>query len=215
MFVETRGVIDTVLIERLVEMVRGRINHTVEVRGKIDVLATTRDLMPIIPYAASLAHQGLLGCVEMMDLGGNDDLTKIPAVHLASLVSCVTEQVNIRNVTGFRSHLVTLLDGVKSKMLMITRQKLGSEETRALVRAMESRVEKVYLYINIDTNVLLEYSGQGKCKDLWCDKAIVNDDMLRELRTWATTRNWLMTQDAYNIFLLKKSEISILKNIMN
>ena len=206
MFVETRGVIDTVLIERLVEMVRGRINHTVEVRGKIDVLATTRDLMPIIPYAASLAHQGLLGCVEMMDLGGNDDLTKIPAVHLASLVSCVTEQVNIRNVTGFRFHLMTLLDGVKSKMLMITRQKLGSEETRALVRAMESHVEKVSLGagVTFDINVLIEYSGQGKCRELWCHKAIITLARYRELRTWATSRNWEVTRTEDMNVVMKK-----------
>ena len=64
--------------------------------------------MPLIPYAASLAHQGLLGCVEMMDLEGSDDLTEIPAENLASMVSCVTKRVNIRNVSGF--NLVTLLD---------------------------------------------------------------------------------------------------------
>ena len=171
-------------------------------------MTTERHLTTVLAYAASLAHQGLLGCVEKMQIVGNDDLTKIPAEQLASLVSRVTKCVII-------SDHMSLLNSVKSQELIISKQSLGSEETRALVRAMESRVEKVYLYINIDTNVLLEYSGQGKCKDLWCDKAIVNDDMLRELRTWATTRNWLMTQDAYNIFLLKKSEISILKNIMN
>ena len=133
-------------------------------------------------------------------------LTKIPAVHLASLVSCVTEQVNIRNVTGFRSHLVTLLDGVKSKMLMITRQKLGSEETRALVRAMESHVEKVSLGagVTFDINVLIEYSGQGKCRELWCHKAIITLARYRELRTWATSRNWEVTRTEDMNVVMKK-----------
>ena len=71
----------------------------------------------------------------------NVDLTSVPAEHLASLASSVTGRVSIRNVSG---DLVTFLDNVKSEQLVI-RQNLGSEETQALMQAMESRVKEVKL----------------------------------------------------------------------
>ena len=70
------------------------------------------------------------------------DLTSVPAEHLASLFSSVTMGVDISNVSG----LVNILDSVKSKVLTIISQSLGTEETQALVQAMESGVEVVRLY---------------------------------------------------------------------
>ena len=55
------------------------------------------DTLPEIANAASLAHHGILGSVKSMDLE-NVDLASIPAEHLASLASCVTEDVNIDNI---------------------------------------------------------------------------------------------------------------------
>ena len=77
-----------------------------------------------------------------MDLW-NVDLTSVPAEHLASLASSVTRMVTIENISG--CNLVTILDNVKSRVLNIPNQSLGSEETQALVQAMESGVEEVGL----------------------------------------------------------------------
>ena len=96
----------------------------------------------MITCAASLAHHGLLGSVEEIWLC-DVDLTSITPEHLASLISSVTGFVIIENVSG--CDLVTILDNVKSKVLYIYSQSLGSEETQALLRAKESRVEEVQL----------------------------------------------------------------------
>ena len=143
--------------------------------------------LPEITFAASLAHHGYLGSVEEMSLW-NVDLTSVPTDHLASFVSSVTWHVGIDNVIG--SGLVTILDNVKSHRLHIDGQSLGTEETRALVQALESRVERVRLRaVTLDIRSLMEYSGQGKCGvvEFYIDTAAEN-----QLRTWAqaTSRNW-------------------------
>ena len=96
-----------------------------------------------ITYAASLAHHGLLGSYKFHMLELRDDWTSVQAEHLASLVPAVMGHVNIKNVRG--CDLVTILDSVKCKWLNIKSQSLGSEETQALVRAIESRVVVVRL----------------------------------------------------------------------
>ena len=48
------------------------------------------------------------------------------------------------NVSG--KSLVTILDSVKCDTLSIKNQTLGSEETEALVRAIETRVRRVWVY---------------------------------------------------------------------
>ena len=144
--------------------------------------------LPLITWASSLVHHGMIGSLKNMMLY-NVDLTSIPPEHLASLTSCVTAGVYIFNVSG--CDLVTIMDSVKSKELYIQRQFLGSEETQALVRAMESGVESVELdeEVTLDIRSLMEYSGQGKCRRVWChyrSKDIYRD----QLRTWAMSRNW-------------------------
>ena len=116
-----------------------------------------------ITCAASLAHHRLLGSVNVMRLH-DVDLTSVPAEHLASLASCVTMRVAIRNVSG--CGLVTILDSVNCAQLVITDQSLGCEETQALLWAMESGVKKVVL-------------GGHRYRE--------------QLRTWATSRNWKVT----------------------
>ncbi len=124
------------------------------------------------------------------------DLTSVPAEHLASLASCVMWAVTIKNVSG--GDLVTILDSVKSDWLDIKQQSLGSEETQALVRAMEQGVERVDLYVGVTLEIrdLMEYSGQGKCGKVEC--YVDTADRYREqLSTWATSRNWKVTNDDY------------------
>ena len=55
--------------------------------------------LPEIRCAAILANKGLLGSVIHLRLK-DVDLSSVPAQNLASLVACVTGQVDIENVTG-------------------------------------------------------------------------------------------------------------------
>ena len=156
----------------------------------------------LIPCAASLAQHGLLGSVENMRLS-NVDLTPVPAEHLATLVSSVTSCVDITNVSG--CDLVTILDSVKSNELEISNRRLGTEETQALVRAMETGVELVRLEegVTLDIGGLMEYSGQGKCQEVEChyDTAATYRD---KLRRWATSRNWAVTSEAEYIIIIER-----------
>ena len=59
--------------------------------------------------------------------------------------------------------LVSFLDNLKCKLLDIS---LSNEETRPLVRSMESHVEEVDLGVGVDVSLditgLTQYSGRGK-----------------------------------------------------
>ena len=204
---ETRGILTLDVFECLARRVRGLTEFSQ------------------ITCAASLAHHGLLGSVEQMQLG-DWNLTSIPAEHLTSLVSSVTETVVIHRqgepITKWKvcerggplilkkiwmiipCDLVTIIDSVKSEELLISKQSLGSEETRALVRAMESRVERVFLNVNVDLDImeLIEYSGQGKCWRVeWnMDSAAI---YWEPLNTWAKNSNWKVTLD-YNSIIIEK-----------
>ena len=149
----------------------------------------------VITRAASLAHQGLLGSVTSVSLCDVYP-TSLPAEHLASLVSSVTRILLIENVSG--CDLVNILDSVNCTELSISSQSLGSEETQALVRAMESRVEDVELGdgVTLEIRNLMEYSGQGKCRKVRCYND-TKDRYKEQLRTWATSRNWRVTDDEY------------------
>ena len=183
-FIESRGILDTVLIENLAETVK----------KWLEAEYGTPAPLPVITCATSLAHNGLLGSVERMWLR-DVDLTSVPAEHLASLFSSVTGVVTIINVSG-SDGLVAILDSVKSNSLNIISQSLGREETQALVRAMESGVEEIRLNkdVTLDIRDLIEYNGHGKCEEVWCyyDTA---DRYREQLRTWATSRNWEVTCD--------------------
>ena len=95
-----------------------------------------------IPIAVILAHHGLLASLETMRLK-DVDLASVPAEHLASLASYVTSSVFIVNVDN--CDIISILDNLTCGTLMINSQSLSSEETRALVRVMESGVKKVKL----------------------------------------------------------------------
>ena len=84
--------------------------------------------------------------------------------------------------------------------VVVDRQaEFGEGETQALVQAMESGVEVVNLCeeVTLDIRDLMEYSGQGKCREVrWDDDT---EDRYREqLRTWAKNRNWEVTNDRYS-----------------
>ena len=156
------------------------------------IFSSAGDIIPLpdIVTAASLAHHGLLGSVESMTLE-DVDLSSVPAEHLASLSSCVMSKVNIINVNT--SDLISMLDSIDDIWLFaIGRQSLGSEETRALVRAMETRVESVILggsgKVSLDIGALTQYSGQGMCSVMECFGEFVVR-YANELISWADNAN--------------------------
>ena len=143
--------------------------------------------------ATILAHHGLLDSVDFLDLR-YDDLSSVPTQHLASLVSCVTERMDLQNISGY--NLANLFDSLKEcKMLWIESQHLGREETQAMVRAMETQVEEVELYdVTLDIEALAEYSGQGRCTSVVCLRNPV-DRYSEALKTWITSRtDWMWTK---------------------
>ena len=168
----------------------------------------------VLTCAVNLAHNGYLFDVmglwlgdqeaeEGMMLEGEDlttvpavDLSTIPAEHLASLVSTLTGYFSIEKIRG--CDLVAMMDSLKTPMVVIYCQSLNTEETGALVRAMESRVEKLWLgwKVELDIEVLKGYSGQGKCMWIKCydDTAARYTD---QLESWSrdTNRHWQMIWD--------------------
>ena len=148
-----------------------------------------RDQKEIV-IAASLAHHGMLGSVSWLILY-DVDLASVPAEHLASLTSCVTSYLFISNVSN--CDLISILDNLQSNKLWIDSQSLSTEETQALVRAMETGVGSVWLgykgEVNLDVKSLTQYSGQGKC---WCLSYLGNTAKRyrEELRTYAQKISW-------------------------
>ena len=145
-------------------------------------------LLPKIITAASLAQHGMLGSVKMMRLE-DVNLASVPAEHLASLTSGVSGGVLISNVSN--CDMINIMDNVKSTVLNIRSQSLGSEETRALVRAMESDVTAVQLSVGVslDIRALTQYRGQGRCEEVWYEA----DMYISHLRSWAQGINWHAT----------------------
>ena len=124
MWLETKGILlDTGVIESL----GGRVKEELKVYST----CLNQYQLPLITCAASLAHHGLLGSVAAYLRLYNVDLTSVPAEHLASLTSSVTERIRIWNVSG--CDLVNIMDSVKSEVV-IGSQSLCICETKALVQ---------------------------------------------------------------------------------
>ena len=95
--------------------------------------------------------------------------------------------------------VTSILTYLKCQMLYIRRQSLGIEETQALVQAMESGVEKVELAeaVTLDIEALVEYSGQGVCRELEIWPEDLEDRYKEELRKWARSKNWRVDDDNF------------------
>ena len=57
--------------------------------------------------------------------------------------------------------------------------------------------------VTLDIGSLMDYTGQGKCEVLWCtdDTAARYRD---QLRTWATSRNWAVTDEDEDCFVIRR-----------
>ena len=150
-----------------------------------------------IVCAAILAHQGILVPAEALVLE-NVNLASIPAQYLASLVSSVTDDVHIiGEVSG--CNLVTILDSAKCRSLHINSQSLGTEETEALVQAMETYVKVLHLYdVTLDMETFNKYSGHGMCSKVTSDsynREILPEELREGLRSWTASKGWHVTYD--------------------
>ena len=163
--------------------------------------------MDFMTCAATLAYRGWIKDVDNMWLQ-EIDLGTVPIQHLISLLSSVKRTVNIDDeVTG--CDLVTILDSLQCQEIRLGCERLGREETQALVRAMESRVEKVFLYneIELDMEALAEYSGQGRCRVLEC-KGVTDVTFCYRLMTWASKTEWFyLNLSSYELYDEKKNWI--------
>ena len=181
------GILDQGKIQHLASWILGEFEYET---GDPSYIAGGHEVyVDFIICASSLAYRGWIKDVENIWLG-EIDLDKVPSQHLISLFSSVKRTVNIDiEVTGW--DLVTILDSLQCQEIRLGCKKLAREETQALVRAMESRVEKVFLYneIELDMEALSEYSGQGRCRVLEC-KGVREVTSCSQLITWAYKREW-------------------------
>ena len=185
-WLEAKGILSTEKIKEVTERLSRALDYSVS--GNYVENSTIEELT----CSASLAEQGLLGFMSSLALR-DVDLSPVPANHMSSLAASVTTLIRIENVSG--CDLINLLTSLKCKELVISRQSLGEEETRALVQAMESGLEGLQLDTRwtLDMESLAAYSGQGKCD--WM--AFFRDDLvdryiIEEVRHWARLRNWIV-----------------------
>ena len=157
-----------------------RVNSLLESSGCSD--------LSVISCGASLAYYGLLGKVFGVWLT-DVDLTSVPDEHLTSLVSSIQDRLCITNISG--RNLVSILDSNKSDWLIIKNQSLDTEETGALLQAMETSLGRLELFgdVTLDMETLLRYDGQGKCQRI----AFIDETATRyrkSLTTWAKRTDW-------------------------
>ena len=182
LFLEIKGILPKRIINGELERLAERI------RAKCFDWYTPR--LPEITTAASLAHYGFLRSVKRMRLL-DVDLTSVPVEHMASLAACVTENVkiDIDNVLNV-SDLVNILDNIKCRSCVIYDMDMDRDESLALVRAMESRVERVDLWRGeVDIKALTQYNGEGRCgKVVYLGEG--EESYVYEIRSWARSINW-------------------------
>ena len=172
------------VIESLAKRIRGTLNG-------ICLCRIRHHCTPAYTTAASLLQNGVVGSLERMHMHYLD-LSSVPAEHLALLASNVTTVVSIRNVSN--TDLSPILDNLKCIQFDTSGQSLGREETQALVRSMESNIERVTLgwveVVNLDIMALTQYNGEGRC---WLVKSFgeTSDRYREEMWSWAWRIKWV------------------------
>ena len=183
-----------------------RIAESLAYRIRVEWNWTHKPLLSEIATAASLAHHGLLGSVVEMNLE-DVDLASVPPEHQASLAYCVSGHVNLYNVSN--CDIVSILEIVNCETLVISGQVLSSEETQALVWAMESNVKRLVLgpmgEVSLDIRALTQYSGQGKCEGVGCYRGTAVR-YKKDLRSWAEKINWTVNLDIYESILFSSNK---------
>ena len=173
-----------------------------------------------IAEAASLVYHGILGSVRGLTLK-EVNLPSIPVEHLVSLVASVKEMVKIEDcyvskLTG----LSPILDNVQCECLSVKKQYLGTEDTRALVRAMKTRIRRLWLGLGfdevewedaaVDFRELTKYDGKGKCEKVdFIDMKYVDLESRDHIKfCWAGRGiDWRVLADESN-FIIVESKAS-------
>ena len=132
---------------------------------------------------------------------GQLDLGFVPGDHLKALIPSVTGYIEITNISGF--DLTGLLDSVNCIMLSLT-QNMNQEETNALVRAMSTRADTVYLgssegVTSLDVDTLTQYKGDGKCNAIYCYLPNRNKWIGKErTEQWARMMDWSIKKETWD-----------------
>ena len=121
-----------------------------------------------VSSAASFIHHGYITEVEIMNLT-NINLSEV--AHASALADVtVSDNVYIENVTG---NIAPILSRVKCRVLSISKMRLSTEDTAALVQGMQTSVEELslgyYGPVELDMDTLLRtYNGRGQFRRVWC-----------------------------------------------
>ena len=142
-----------------------------------------------------------------------------PPEQLSALASSVSDYIDISNVRNWE----VILANIKCELYLGVEIFLESEETEALVRAMESRVEHVGIQkgARVDIRVLTQYNGQGECEEVRCSfyKEYNRTEFawtVEELNSWAQRINWTERwteeeEDGFELIIKRKSNDDVMK----
>ena len=147
--------------------------------------------------ALTQAHRLNIAEVKTMNLR-ELDISTIPAEEVANLTQCIRESVEINNVHG---DLSPVLSNVKCDVLRISKATLSTAETQSLVTAMVSGVEKVELGrgVAVDMETLALYDGKGECRIVWLWGQIIYRE---QVNMWTKEMGWKIRRQINGYFTL-------------
>jgi len=164
--------------------------------------------------AASLVHHGILGEVSFENFHLESvNLSSIPTQQLGSLAACVTDEVCIHGDVNI-PNLGVLLDKVWCYSLIFTNRTLQTEDTSALIRAMQTRVYKVdVIYEHIVDRefirALRNYDGKGECAEVMLFVKEMDPNTFRyteeDLRQCAQAIDWDV-QVIHTLFIIRRKQ---------
>jgi len=153
--------------------------------------------------AARLTFGGHIKSLKYLRLN-NINLDQIPPQQLASLVSCVTDTVDIDSVEG---SLEIVLKVAKSKFLRIENTTLDASKTLLLVEALKYRIGILNICENVvlDFDTLQRYNGLGKCWRIEVFSPTSEPHKyLPELKKYGKKLGWTGTRN-YNLFYIRRT----------
>ena len=165
--------------------------------------------LPVILTAASLAQHGVLSSITKELSLTNVDLGSVPTGQLGSLAACIeiprgnvgsAHRLWIENVT--HCDIIGLMDNVKWVSLILDKVTLFTEETKSIVRAMNSGKIKSLFWgkkgVSLDiSTMMVQYKGEGKC-----EKITALDESAKkyrdDIKKWAMQMGWIVKKDYHD-----------------
>ena len=82
---------------------------------------------------------------------------------------------------------------------------LDQVATSSLVRGLQHGVEELWLGggARLHIQTLVEWDGRGRCDEVRCSFD-ARDTYQQEMKTWADTINWIVTEQSYCIWIKRK-----------